>query len=126
MADVRGLWGLEGGYSLKIFSKKATARGSLDWPEPEHGLLAHFGILVVLRDFDQFRHTFIFWHLCQGKDGLLLHFGVGIVLNGIADGARGFLSGFLREPEKGLAAHVGIRIVFCHVDEIVHALLVLG
>ena len=28
--------------------------------QPEHGLFAHFAIVVVLRDLDQFRHAFVF------------------------------------------------------------------
>jgi len=49
------------------FSKNCRARGSWDWPEPEHGLLSNFAIAIVLGDFDQLRDAFFSWQLAEGE-----------------------------------------------------------
>src|SRR5437879_5406158 len=88
-------------------------------PEPEHGLLSHCRIPIVLRDFDEFWHAFLFRQLAERKDRFFLHFRVRVVVDSPSDRAHGFLPRLLREPEKRLSAHVRTGVVVCHANHFI-------
>ena len=100
--------------------KEFQCPGIVGLAEPEHGLLAHFGIAVGLRDFNQFGNAFVFGQLAQRKNSLRFDVGVGIVFDGASNGADRAVSGFVGEPEERLAADMGARVVVGHANHFVN------
>ena len=72
----------------RISSKNLTRARVVRLAEPEHRLLAHFGVAVGARDLHQLRHAFVLRQLAEREDRLLLHLGVRIVVDRVGDGRR--------------------------------------
>src|SRR5579863_10537785 len=105
------------------FLEKGQRARIVGLSEPEHGLLAHGGILVGARNFNQLGNAFVLWHLAQREDRLLLYISVRIIFDGFRNRPRGALPGLLSQPEKRLAAHTRALVFLGHANQLVERIL---
>src|SRR2546428_5314841 len=68
--------------------------------QPEHGLLAHFGVPVRPCDLDEPGHAFVPRELAEREPRLLLHLRLRIVVERARDRGDGLPSRLLAEPEQ--------------------------